>query len=158
MNARTFVSALVMLGVVLPRPPSFDYVNAVGCSDLLLAWNKESSEVLSITLPGLSDLSRDTTFDLADPRQNVRVRVDAFEGPEYFRDCRGDLGPPLSRIQDPTSGWLATSGKLRLSANRGRKMTAVSLDGLVVESIKGERVRSKKVIRLAATIVRTTFG
>ena len=40
MNARTFVSALVMLGVVLPRPPSFDYVKAVECGDMLLAGTK----------------------------------------------------------------------------------------------------------------------
>jgi hypothetical protein len=158
MNFRTFVSALIMLGVVLPRPPLFDYVKAVGCGDMLMAWNKDTSEVLSITLRGLSDFSGNTTLDLADPTQNVRVRVDAFEGPESFIRCDGDVGRPLSRIQDPTSGWLATSGKLRLSVNRRRTTTTVSLDGLVVQSIKGDRVRSKKVIRVAATIVRTVFG
>ena len=158
MNARIFVSALIMFGVVMPRPPSFDYVKAVECGDMLMAWNKDTSEVLSITLQDLSDLRGGHTFDLADPSQSVRVRVDAFEGPESWIRCDGDVGRLLSDIQDPTSGWLATSGKLRLSVDRGRKMTTVSLDGLVVQSIKGERVRSKKVIRVAATIVRTVFG
>ena len=57
MNARTFVSALIMLSAVMPRPPSFDYVKAVECGDMLMAWNKDTSEVLSITLRGLSDLN-----------------------------------------------------------------------------------------------------
>jgi hypothetical protein len=37
MNTRTFVSALIMLGVVLPRPPSFEYVKAVECGDMWMA-------------------------------------------------------------------------------------------------------------------------
>jgi len=147
------LAAFVVLGIVLPRPPSFEYVEAVGCGDLfLMAWTKDSSEVLSITLRGLPNDSRVATFDLKNSAERVQVRVDAFEGPESFRRCGEDVGPGLSDIQDPTSGWLAVSGRLKLSVDRRRSIATVVVDDLVVQSIEKDRVRAKRAIRFQAAL------
>ena len=149
---RTALAVFVALGVVLPRPPSFDYVEAVGCGDLfLMTWTRDSSEVLSITLKGFPTGSREETFDLTNSAERVQVRVDAFEGPEAFRRC-GDLGRGLTDIQDPTSGWLAVAGRLKLSVDRRRSMATVAVDDLVVQSIKKNRVRAKRAIRFHAAL------
>ena len=116
-----------------------------------MAWTKDSSEVLSITLTGLPNDSRVATFDLKNSAERVQVRVDAFEGPEAFRRC-GDLGPGLSDIQDPTSGWLAVAGRLKLSVDRRRSIATVVVDDLVVQSIQKDRVRAKRAIRFQAAL------
>ena len=150
--SRALLSAFVMIGIVLPRPPTFVYMDAVGCGDVfLMAWNKDSSEVLSITVSGLSTNGREATFDLKDSTERVRLRVDAFEGPESFRRC-GHLGQGLTDIQDPTSGWQAVAGQLKLSVDARGSIARVAVHDLVVRSIKGDRVRAKKVIRFAATL------
>ena len=142
----------VVLGIALPRPPSLEYVEAVGCGDLvLMAWTKDSSEVLSITLAGLRSSSREATFDLKNSAEGIHVRVDAFEGPEAFPRC-GDLGRDLTDIQDPTSGWLAVSGRLKLSVDRQRSIATVVVDDLVVQSSKKERVRARRAIRFQAAL------
>jgi hypothetical protein len=149
---RAMLLALVSVGVALPRPPSFQYVDAVGCGDLvLMAWNKESSEVLSITLAGTRATEREARFDLTNSTKAIQVRVDAFEGPESFRRC-GDLGPALTYIQDPTSGWLAVSGRVKLRVDRRRSIAAVEVQDLVVQSIKGDRVRANKMFRFTAPL------
>jgi hypothetical protein len=156
-HLRALVSALVLLGALLPRPPLFQYVEAVGCGDLfLMAWNKDSSEVLTIGLAGRPPDRRDVSFDLGSPSELVRVRVDAFEGPESFLRCGEDVGRQLQDIQDPTSGWLAVGGRLKLSVDRRRSIAAVVLDDLVVQSIKKDRVRAKKAIRFQAALRRIT--
>ena len=72
--SRALLSVFVLLGVVLPSPPSFEYVETVGCGDLfLMAWNKESSEVLSITLSGSPTDSREAMFDLKNSTERIRV-------------------------------------------------------------------------------------
>jgi hypothetical protein len=149
---RAALAVFVVLGIALPRPPSFEYVEAVGCGDLvLMAWTKESSEVLSITLTGFPSSSREATFDLKNPAEGIQVRVDAFEGPEAFRRC-GDLGRGLTEIQDPTSGWLAVSGRLKLSVDKRRSIATVVVDDLVVQSSTKERVRSRRAIRFQAAL------
>jgi hypothetical protein len=152
--ATTVRAVLVALTgcIALPCPPSFEYIDAAGCGDLvLMAWNKESSEVLSITLSGIPATEREARFDLANSTKAIQVRVDVFEGPESFRRC-GDLGRGLTDIQDPTSGWLAVSGKVKLSVDRRRSMAAIEVQDLVVQSVKGDRVHAKKVVRFAATL------
>jgi hypothetical protein len=149
---RALLSASLLLGILLPRPPSFQYVNAVGCGDLfVIAWNKDSSEVLSVSLSGASRNAHEVSFDLSNSSERVRVRVDAFEGPESFRRC-GDVGRGLTDIQDPTSGWLAVAGRLKLSVDGRRSIVTVVVDDLVVQSIDKNRVRAKKAIRLQAAL------
>ena len=152
MAPRAAFAVFVALGIVLPRPPSFDYVEAAGCGDLfLMAWTSDSSEVLSITLRGFPTGSREETFDLMNSAERIQVRVDAFEGPEAFRRC-GDLGRALTEIQDPTSGWLAVAGRLKLSVDRRRSIASVVVDDLVVQSIKKDRVRATRAIRFHAAL------
>ena len=149
---RGVLAVFVVLGIVLPRPPSFDYVEAVGCGDLfLMAWTKDSSEVLSIALTGFPTGSREATFDLKNSAERIQVRVDAFEGPEAFRRC-GDLGRGLTDLQGPTSGWLAVAGRLKLSVDWRRSIATVVVADLVVQSIKNDRVRAKRTIRFQAAL------
>jgi len=156
-HLRAIVSAFVLLGALLPRPPLFQYVEAVGCGDLFLtAWNKDSSEVLTIELPGRPPDRRYASFDLSHPSERVRVRVDAFEGPESFLRCGEDVGRSLQEIQDPTSGWLAVGGRLKLFVDRRRSIATVVVDDLVVQSIKKDRVRAKKAVRFQAALRRIT--
>jgi hypothetical protein len=150
--SRSLLSTVVMIGIVLPRPPTFAYVHAVGCNDvLLMAWNKDSSEVLSITVSKLPTNGRQATFDLKDSTERVRLRVEALEGTESFRRC-GLLGRGLTDIQDPTSGWQAVDGQLKLSVDGRRSVVTVAVHHLVIRSSKGDRVGANKVIRFAATI------
>jgi hypothetical protein len=152
-HLRALVSTFVLLGALLPRPPLFQYVDAEGCGDLfLIARNKDSSEALTIGLAGWPPDRREASFDLGHPSERVRVRVDAFEGPESFLRCGEDVGRRLEDIQDPTSGWLAVGGRLKLSVDRRRSIATVVLDDLVVQSIKKDRVRARKAIRFQAAL------
>jgi hypothetical protein len=131
--------------VELPPPPSFEYVDAVGCGDLvLMAWNQNSSEVLSITLDLPRPTEREMSVDLAKSVRGIEVRVDVFEGPQGFSRC-GDLGTPLKLVQDPTSGWLPVGGRLKLRVDRRRMTVAVEVRDLVVKSVKGDQVRAKGI-------------
>jgi hypothetical protein len=152
-HLRALVSTFVLLGALLPRPPLFQYVEAVGCGDLfLIAWNKDSSEVLTIGLAGWPSDRREASFDLSHSSERVRVRVDAFDGPESFLRCGEDVGRKLQDIQDPTSGWLAVGGRLKLSVDRRRSIATVVVDDLVVQSIMKDRVHAKKAIRFQTTL------
>ena len=79
MTASTTVGAvlLALVGCVgLPCPPSFEYIEAAGCGDLvLMAWNKESSEVLSITMSGILAIEREASFALGDSTNDIQVRI-----------------------------------------------------------------------------------
>jgi hypothetical protein len=130
--------------VQLPRRPSFEYVEALGCGDfVLMAWNEDSSEVLSITWSETRPADGETSFYLAKSEKGMAFRVDAFEGRQSFLRCGEDVGTPLNRVQDPTSGWLAVGGRLKLRVDRRRMTVAVEVRDLVVQSVKGDRVRAK---------------
>jgi len=152
MKICVLAAMLTVFGADMPHPPSFEYVGAVSCGDVVMAWNKNNSEVLSITLRDLAAASRQHTFNLNNPTRELHVRVDAFEGPEGFAKC-GDLGTPLTRIQDTTSGWFPTAGRLTVSVDTRGSKVVVSLRELVVQSINRDRVFSKRAIWFSAPMV-----
>jgi hypothetical protein len=143
---------LVGVGVDLPRPPTFQFVDAVGCGlVVLMAWNQDSSEVLTIRFDPAMPGDREMSFDLGKSTKGIEVRVDAFHDPQSFLRC-GDVGTPLHVIQDSRSGWLPVAGKLRVRVDRVRKIAAVEVRDLVVQSSKGDRVGAKRVLRFVAQL------
>ena len=71
--------------VELPRPPSFNYVATVGCGDLvLMAWNKDSSEVLSISLEAKQFAGRELSFDLAKSEEHLKSGWTPLKVPKGF--------------------------------------------------------------------------
>ena len=97
------------------------------------------------------------TFELRS--SPIALRIDRFEGPQAFLHCGEDLGRPLEDVQDPSSGWVAISGTLRVSMNQRRSSTRVRLDDLILRSVKsGAQVRSTRRVTLDAKVVNGIGG
>jgi len=108
-----------------------------------MAWNAEFSEVMTIEINGIQNFSAGT-FDLRRSSAQVALRVDTFDGRKSFLRCGEDVGWPLESIRDPTSGWVAIAGTVKVSVDKRRRRAKIRVDDLVVQSLQsGAHVGSK---------------
>jgi hypothetical protein len=146
---------LLLIAQVEPPPPSFGYIEGTACADRVLVWERNWSEVLSITLPGDARDLNSRSFQVGSGRGNVDVRV--FFSTGGFHKCGQDLGPSFDEVLSGDPAWTAISGSALVYLSERNTMITVVLRDVTFKSA-GRRFMVPKVLRVTTELNNTVAG
>ena len=146
---------LLLIGQVEPPAPSFGYTDGTACADRVLAWERNWSEVLSVTLPGHARELNSRSFQVGSGRGKVDVRV--FFSTGGFRKCGQDLGPSFDEVLRGEPAWTAISGSAFVYSSERNKLITVVLRDVTFRA-SGRRFRVPRVLRVTTELDNTVAG